>query len=323
MNNLNNVNKKKNVVNKKQLIFLIFLIVLFVYVFNSYNPFGIKIFGNTKPVYVKEEPVVNKEKIKKDNIKITPQTYFLRGKENLKNNNIKQAISNFSKAINLDPNYYEAYKERALAKDKLGDLNGAQKDFEQYMILLEEFNKEKNEKVYYEMTQSIKEGYSLLYEEKSDEAIYYFTNLLDTYAYYPDVYVARGDTYFVMTKYEQALSDYKKAISLGNKTIIIYLKLANTKYELAKYKDCIEDYLYVLKLDPDYEYAHYKLIGAYIFIEDFNNALKSLNNYINSSYSKQIRVSDYSKWNDILNKYTENETTRDIKNNLKNLKFVK
>lgn len=320
---MNNLNKKKNVVNKKQLIFLIFLIILFVYLFDSYNPFGIKIFDNTKPAYVKEEPVVNKEKIKKSNIKITPQTYFLRGKENLKNNNIKQAISNFSKAINLDPNYYEAYKERALAKDKLGDLSGAQKDFEQYMILLEEFNKEKNEKVYYEMTQSIKEGYALLYGKKYDDALYYFTNLINSYSYYPDVYLARGDTYFVMSKYEQALNDYKKAMSLGNKTFITYLKLANTKYELAKYKDCIEDYLYVLKLDPDYEYAHYKLIGAYIFIEDFNSALKSLNNYINSSSSKQVQVSDYSKWTGILNKYTENETIRDIKNNLKNLKFVK
>ena len=48
-----------------------------------------------------------------------------------------------------------------------------------------------------------------------------------------------------------------------------------------------------------------------------------LKKYINCSEDKNIQTSDFNEWNTILNKYTNNDLNiRDLKTNLKSLKFV-
>ena len=50
----------------------------------------------------------------------------------------------------------------------------------------------------------------------------------------------------------------------------------------------------------------------------------SMKKYINCSEDKNIQTNDFNAWDTILNKYANNDLTiRDLKNNLKSLKFVK
>ncbi|HPD33768.1 MAG TPA: tetratricopeptide repeat protein, partial [Candidatus Kapabacteria bacterium] len=44
----------------------------------------------------------------------------------------KGAIADYDKAIGINPNYSKAYKNRGIAKEKLGDKAGAQQDYEKY-----------------------------------------------------------------------------------------------------------------------------------------------------------------------------------------------
>ena len=299
----------------KKIILLILLLCVGIYLFDLYNPFDIKLFNDEKEVVVEtKKPVAKKS--------LTAKDFFLKGKENLKSNNYKMAILNFSRTLELDPNYVEAYQERALAKDKSGDFEGSKKDYEQYIILLEQRNKKENNEVQKELLNLIENANKKVNTKQYDEAIVELSDIIYSYPKHPDGYIARADIYVITKKYKQAFDDYQKALSLGNNTFVLYLKLANTKYELGLYKDAIRDYLYILNQNSNYEYAYYKLIGAYIFTEDFNNALKILNSYINISSSKSIKATDYDKWISILNKYTENETIRDLKSELKKLKFV-
>ena len=303
----------------KNLIIFLFLIAVFLFLFNHYNPFGIKLF-NEDSFYQKEVVVETKKPVKK---KVsTAKDYFLQGERNLDNSNYKTAISNFSKAIELDPDYLEAYKERASAKDKVGDFEGSKEDYEKYMILLDEKNKEENDSLRAELKKLVAETRKKIFNKNFEDAINDSTDIIETYPKFSDGYIVRGDTFFSMQKYQNALDDYKKALSLGDKTFVLYLKLANTEYELKLYKESISDYIHTLNLNPNYEYAYYKLIGAYIFTDDFSNALKSLNNYTKFSSTKVIKTNDYSDWIESLNRFTENETIRDLKSGLKKLKFV-
>ena len=306
----------------KKLIFLLFLIITFIFLFNFYNENGLNIFGNKKEKAIQKEIIVPKEKPKQT--KKTPQAYFSIGEKHLNNKNFKSAISNFSKAIELDPKYAEAYKQRALAKDEIEDFTGSKEDYDQYMLLMEQQNKEEYEKVKYELNILVDKIRKKIFNKKFDEALTDSSNIIETYPSYPNGYIIRADTYFSMQKYKQAYEDYKKALSLylGNKNFDLYLKLANTEYELELYKDSINNYLHVINLKSNYEYAYYKLLGAYIFVEDFNNALDILKKYKKISKTKKITVTDYSKWIAILNKYTENETIRDLKKGLKELNFI-
>ncbi len=303
----------------KKLILLVILLCVGVYLFDLYNPFGIKLFEEDVS-YKKEVPVEPKKPIEKK--PLTAQDFFLKGEGNLKANNYKTAILNFSRALELDPSYAEAYKERALAKDNTGDFEGSKQDYEKYIEMIEIQNKEGNEEERKELKKLIAETNKKVVNKKYDEAIVDLSNIIDSYSKYPDGYIARADVYFILKKYEQALNDYKRALVLGNNTFALYLKLANTEYELELYKDSIKDYLTLLKSNSKYEYAYYKLIGAYIFDEDFNAALKILNDYIKISSTQHIKTTDYDKWIGVLNKYSENETIRDLKSDLKKLKFI-
>lgn len=301
----------------KKIILLMLLLGVGIYLFDLYNPFGIKLFDiedSKKEVIETKKPVEKKP--------LTAKDFFSKGEGNLKANNYKMAITNFSKAIELDSKYIEAYKERALAKDKIGDFEGSKKDYEQYLVLLEEQNQKANEETQKELLNLIEAANNKANNKQYDDAVVDLSNIIYSYPKHPAGYIARADIYFIMKKYKEALNDYQKALSLGNKNFTLYLKLANTKYELGLYKEAIQDYIYILNSNPNYEYAYYKLIGAYIFTEDFNKALKILEEYINISKSKNINAKDYDKWISVLNKYTENETIRDIKSNLKKLKFI-
>lgn len=301
----------------KKIILLMLLLGVGIYLFDLYNPFGIKLFDiedSKKEVIETKKPVEKKP--------LTAKDFFLKGEGNLKANNYKMAITNFSKALELDPGLIEAYKERALAKDKNGDFDGSKQDYEKYIEMLEEQNEEGAEEKRKELQKLIAATNKKVINKQYDQAITELSNTIDSYSKYPDGYIARGDVYFILKKYKQALDDYQKSLSFGNKTFALYLKLANTKYELSLYKDAIKDYLTVLNLNSKYEYAYYKLTGSYIFTEDFNAALKTINDYTKISSTKKIKIDDYNKWTGVLNKYTENETIRDLKSELKKLKFV-
>lgn len=309
----------------KKLLFLFLLLILFVFLFNFYKPFNINIFNKfekEKDTSIKKEFVLPNKKTKQT--KKTSQQYFSMGEKDLENNNFKVAIINFSKAIELDPKYAEAYQKRAFAKDQIEDFTGSKEDYAQYMILHEQQNKEEYEEVKYELKTLVNQIKEKIKNKRYDEAITDSTNLINSYPAYPNGYIVRADTYFAMQKYKQSLGDYKKALSLysENKNVNLYFKLANTEYMLKLYKDSISNYLQVVNLKPNYEYAYYKLIGAYIFVEDFNNALNILRKYKKISKTKKIHVTDYSNWAAIINKYTENETIRDLKKELKELTFI-
>ena len=54
---------------------------------------------------------------------------FSKGKRKQEFNNHIGAISDFTKAIEFDPNYAKAYSKRGISKESLGDLTGACADW--------------------------------------------------------------------------------------------------------------------------------------------------------------------------------------------------
>lgn len=306
----------------KKLIFVLLVFGCFLYLVNELNPVGIKFFGE-ESLYIKKE--LKAENIKKERKArpITAKTYFAMGRRSMKNGKFKLAITYFSKAIQMEPLFAEAYQERALAKDKIQDYTGAKKDYETYMLILEKRNKQQNDKTRNELIKKINDVNKKLAEKKYDEAVVDFSNIISSYPKYPEGYIARADTNVLLNKQADALADYNKAISLTNfPSIPLYLKAADIQYSLKKYNDAIGNYNQILRLDPEYEYPYYKLTGAFIFIENFEKALDNLKKYISFSEDKNIQTNDFNDWNNILNKYTADPTIRDLKTNLKGLRFV-
>ena len=307
----------------KKIILTLLVFGCFLFAFEYIDPLdmGLK-FLEDDYLYTTQEIVVDKTK-KNGGAGLTAKDYFIMGQKCMQKGKMKLAIEYFTKAIKLDPVFYDAYKERALAKDKIQDYTGAKKDYETYMKLRDRLNIAQIEKEKRMLKNRLILANRKVADKKYDEAVVDFTNIINAYPKFPDGYIARADTYVLLNKNDEALKDYNKALAITNvPNITLYLKTAETAYKLKKYSEAINNYIQIVRLSPNYEYAHYKMIGAYIFIEKFDKALTSLNKYVNCSREKNIQTSDYNEWDKILSKYSNDADIRNLKSQLKSLKFV-
>jgi tetratricopeptide (TPR) repeat protein len=188
--------------------------------------------------------------------------------------------------------------------------------------LLNQQNAHQNEIIRKDIDNIMKGAYKKINEKKYNEAITILNNVIDTYPKFPDGYIAKADINFILKNYKNSLIDYNKAINLGNSTPELYLKIANTQYNLGLFKDAASNYIQFLRINPQDEYAYYRLMGSYIFIEDFKKAFDYLQKYKDYSITKDIQISDFNEWDNILNKYKKYDLIRDLENGLKSLKFV-
>ena len=60
----------------------------------------------------------------------TAQDWFNRGSAKSNSGNFREAISDFDKVIQLDPNFEDAYYYRGMAKNSLQDYSGALIDYD-------------------------------------------------------------------------------------------------------------------------------------------------------------------------------------------------
>ena len=66
---------------------------------------------------------------------LTPEEHYERGKSYVDNGDYKQAIREYTNAIQLKPDYIEAYQERGDANTKTGDYDGAIADYSEAIRL--------------------------------------------------------------------------------------------------------------------------------------------------------------------------------------------
>lgn len=103
---------------------LLFVFSLLVFQGCTEKPAEEKIIGSA------EEEVIgsNEEEVIED-VSEDAGTYFEEGTNKHLAGDHEGAIEDFNKAIELDPQFAEAYNNRGIAKFKLGDLNGACSDW--------------------------------------------------------------------------------------------------------------------------------------------------------------------------------------------------
>lgn len=207
----------------------------------------------------------------------TAQEYYDRGKGLLDNEIYNVAARYFAKAIELAPDYADAYRMRGYTYFLLKKYGHALFDVD-VAIKLDPSN--------YENYQYRGKILIELYRDK--EAVTAFTNAIELSPDQATIYADRGSIYLLSKQYESALSDYDKAISL-NKNDASYFKLRGIiKEDLKDTKGALRDYTRSIKLNSSdrdtYTYRAFLRLelkdnqGA---IEDFSRCLDIVTNYLN------------------------------------------
>ena len=220
----------------------------------------------------------------------TAADYNKRGLDKYAAQDLTGAITDFTKAIELDPKLAEAYINRAHIRYDKKNWGGAINDYTTAIKLGAE-----NSEIYtkrgdalYTRNASVKPG-DALYPE--------FGNYLDTHLAIADytkaiklipdnaaLYFKRGLALIARHRQKEAIADFTKVIELEPQNIEAYYYRANSKRDagdIVIHYSAIDDYTKVIEMNPKYAKAYYErgyllfsANGLGLVDEEFKGALE-------------------------------------------------
>jgi tetratricopeptide (TPR) repeat protein len=235
---------------------------------------------------------INISKYNKEINKLDAANYTLTGYNNILNRDYKAAIENYTKAINLDPENWEAFQGRGVAKASIENDTEAMGDFTKAIEI------------------NPLDGYSYYCRGRLNyanykEAIQDFTRAIDIdsnneYSYCVDAFCYRARLKTLgLDDYSGAIEDYTKAIELDPNRSDSYYKRGSLFSTLKNYEDAINDYTKAIELDPQVVYAYQERGAAKIALENFIGAIADYTKVIELDPKNQgaYRVRGYLKAN--------------------------
>jgi tetratricopeptide (TPR) repeat protein len=173
--------------------------------------------------------------------------YFYKGLEKAKRKDRYGAIADYTKAIELNPNYYLYYYNRGVSKDKLNNFYGAMEDFSKAIELNPDYSpayvNRGNIKDYF-----LKDYYGSI----SDHS-----RAIEIDPDYVLAYINRGVSKGNLKDFYGSITDLDKAIELDRNEEDAYLHRSYSKVGLRDYYGAIADLTKVIELNPDFGDAYY------------------------------------------------------------------
>ncbi|KAF5433807.1 Tetratricopeptide (TPR) repeat containing protein [Candidatus Methanophagaceae archaeon] len=208
-----------------------------------------------------------------------PDAYYNRGATYYNLKDYEKAISDYNKALELNQEYVDAYNNRGLAYGDLKDYGKAISDFNKAIELNPEYADAYNNRgaAYYDLTE---------YEVAiSDWNKAIELNPEDATAYYN-----RGFAYDYLKDYEKAISDWNKAIELNPEYADAYNNRGLAYRNLKDYETAISDWNKAIELNPEYAGAHENLSELYIITGNHKSALESITKVLSLSMDIKDRA---------------------------------
>lgn len=129
--------------------------------------------------------------------------------------------------------------------------------------------KEENEKA----RESIEDGLRRASQKDWAGALEAFKQALVISPRYGNAYIAIGDTYMNMGKYEEGFEAYRQAISVAPSNPEAHYSLGAAYNDMAQYGDAFKHFVQAIRLDSNFAEAHYGIGYAYLRLDNFKDAL--------------------------------------------------
>jgi len=194
-----------------------------------------------------------------------------------------EAIDDFSKAIDIDPHYAEAYCDRgAIIKTRLDNML-----FKDIILVTNEHLKALKD---YEMALKINPNYAEAYSHRAKifsdsgahtKAIIEASTAIEksnkTEHFLLETYSARALSYFSLGQYDKAIEDYTNAIEITKGQHFAYANRGYTYFKKEEYDNAIKDYDIAIELSP-YDSTYFYIRGlSYLNIRKYDKAIIDFN----------------------------------------------
>jgi len=167
--------------------------------------------------------------------------YYNRGLLFEKDNKYDEAIKDYSAAIQLTPNYFNALHNRALMLQKKGNYNEALSDFSKAIALRPD-----------SVNVLVNRANLLLNLKRNEEAIKDYNQAITIQPDFPNSYFNRAVAFSAMEKTNEALTDLNKTIQLQPDFYQAYNNRGIIYMNQKKYTEALKDFNKSIALAPDF-----------------------------------------------------------------------
>jgi tetratricopeptide (TPR) repeat protein len=223
---------------------------------------------------------------------------------------LNEQIDLYTKAIELKPDFLEAYINRGVAYNDLREYEKALHDHDKAIELkpddaiaysnrgvvysnLEEYEKALND---HNKSIELKPDDAVQYSNRGfvydklkeyEKAIIDYNTAIEITPNYVDAYLNRGLIYAKLEDYDEAKKDFSQAIELKPDDPDAYYNRGLVYDNLKEYEKAIEDYSKAIKLKPSNAFAYNNRGNAYQKMKQYNLALADIENALklDSTYS--------------------------------------
>jgi hypothetical protein len=91
------------------------------------------------------------------------------------------------------------------------------------------------------------------------------------------IYTNRGNKFFQLKRYEEAIADFDKAIAAYQKNDLVYGSRAKAKYFLGRYQEALRDYDQAIAINPNSKRSYFDRAMTYRALGDFAAAQQDFN----------------------------------------------
>lgn len=191
--------------------------------------------------------------------------YFRAGEDFYKSQNYSDAIVQYNKAIELDPDYERAYIRRAMAYSKTRDHVNAATDFDRALV----FNEKDAELYYYS-------GYEWHLQGRNNVALNKLNTAINMKGNFLEAYQVRSVVNMKLGNYDNALEDCKKCLRLKEDELGYY-NLAQVYEKLEMFDEAEQAYLKSISKNKRVPDTHYALALLQYNRQKYSPATISIN----------------------------------------------
>lgn len=194
-------------------------------------------------------------------------------------NRYSEALTAYNKAIEMRPDYWEAWKDKGKALYELKKYREALAAYDQAIQLQPNF-----------LEAWVGRGYTLNQLQQYQEAISSFETALKIQPNISDAWKGKGDALLNSQRYEEAVATYEKAVQLQPNFYEAWYNRGWAYQNLKQYQQALESYQKAVELKSDNSQAWYNLGNVQIELNKNQEALEA--------YEKAVRFqpNDYQSW---------------------------
>jgi tetratricopeptide (TPR) repeat protein/WD40 repeat protein len=209
----------------------------------------------------------------------------------------EEAISMYLKAVELNPEYYWAWKQLGWAYHYSGDEVKAEEALIKGAVLAAK----KSDAWYYA---NLGDFYRNQLDD-NNKALDAYQRAIETDLKYIYAYQQTGWAYYSLDDYETAETYFKKTLEMAPDDEDTYATYGNFLDDIDRYEEAISMYLKAVELNPRYIYAYQQTGWAYYYLEDYRTAETYFKKTLEIAPDDEDTYATYGNFLDDIDRYQE------------------